>query len=48
MEAVNQARAVIPAMTPAAKQEMRINQYHYKLWRIKWRKTKNDGHERIH
>ena len=44
MEAVNPTRAVIPAMTPAAKQAMRISQYHYKLWKMKWRKTGNDGH----
>lgn len=47
MEAVTVEMAVIPAGTADAKRELRINQYHLKLWKMR-RKAGHDEYDRIH
>ena len=47
MEVTTMEMAVIPAGTAEAKRKLRINQYHYKLWRMR-RKARHDEYDRIH
>lgn len=46
MEVVTVETAVIPAKAAEVKRELRINQYHLKLWKMR-RKAGHDEHDRI-
>ena len=46
MEAVTVEMAVIPAGAAGAKRELRIKEYHYKLWRMR-RNARHDEYDRI-
>ena len=48
MEVITNDRAVIPAGPADTARAKRIDQYRYKLWKMKWRNAKNAGSKRFH
>ena len=48
MEGITKERAVIPADPMDTARAKRIDQYRYKLWKMKWRNARNAGSKRVH
>ena len=48
MEVITKDIAVIPADSAENARAKRIDQYRYKLWKMKWRNPRNAGSKRVH
>ena len=48
MEVITKGFAMIPADSVDNARAKRIDQYRYKLWKMKWRNAKNAGSKRFH
>ena len=48
MEVITKDIAMIPADSVDNARAKRIDQYRYKLWKMKWRNAKNAGSKRFH